>query len=296
MNFSVIIPIKNNYRQLKKAIESIPNRSDLQLIVVDDNSSSDRIDESIIALGHNREFLFDFIRLENSVGAGGARNVGLSAAIGDWVIFCDADDFFTEHFDSLLMDFQGSDADLVYFKVSSVFSISGVSAKRGDLANSLIDDFIDGKPNSTNRLRYFYTTPWGKLIKRTILLRYDILFEEVCAGNDLLFSVKAAFHADSILVDQRKCYCATVTEGSIMNTRAFRNDFSRFKAVCRLNDFIKTNRIVGCQRSVLYLTIRCLGYGMKNSIEVIRYIIHHRINPFIGTQYRFRTVFSKHGS
>ena len=43
-NYSIIIPHKNIPQLLKRCLDSIPQRDDVQIIVVDDNSSSDIVD------------------------------------------------------------------------------------------------------------------------------------------------------------------------------------------------------------------------------------------------------------
>ena len=86
LNYSIIIPHKNCPDLLKRLLDSIPERDDVQIIVVDDNSdegkkpSIDRKDTEVILLD-----------AERSKGAGRARNVGLEHAEGKWLLFADAD-------------------------------------------------------------------------------------------------------------------------------------------------------------------------------------------------------------
>ena len=44
INFSIIIPHKNSADLLQYCLDSIPNRDDVQVIVVDDNSDADKVD------------------------------------------------------------------------------------------------------------------------------------------------------------------------------------------------------------------------------------------------------------
>ena len=44
VKYSIIIPHKNSPDLLKRCLESIPDRTDIQVVVVDDNSSSAIID------------------------------------------------------------------------------------------------------------------------------------------------------------------------------------------------------------------------------------------------------------
>ena len=92
INYSIIIPHKNIPKLLQRCLNSIPQRDDLEIIVVDDNS-----DPSIVDFGQfpgagrsDVSFFFD----KSGKGAGRARNIGLQHAQGKWLLFADADDFF----------------------------------------------------------------------------------------------------------------------------------------------------------------------------------------------------------
>ena len=83
---SVVIPSYNQGRYLMEAIESAASCGyPTQIIVVDDGSTDD---SSAIAMGLESVTL---IRQENG-GLALARNRGLTAAIGEFVVFLDADD------------------------------------------------------------------------------------------------------------------------------------------------------------------------------------------------------------
>ena len=44
INYSIIIPHKNIPSLLQRCLDSIPLRDDIQIIIVDDNSSPDKVD------------------------------------------------------------------------------------------------------------------------------------------------------------------------------------------------------------------------------------------------------------
>jgi len=88
--FSVVIPAFNSAATLARAIESVRAQSwpAHEIIVVDDGSTDDTAD---VAAGFG-----DAVRLlrQNNSGVSVARNVGAAAAIGDWLAFLDADDWY----------------------------------------------------------------------------------------------------------------------------------------------------------------------------------------------------------
>jgi|GEM_PF-415944 len=95
---SVIIPGRNRPAFLREAILSAINQTlpPMEILVVDNGSDPD-IREAIVRLVS----LYDrvrFIALSRNHGAGHARNVGLEAARGDWILFLDDDDILFSDF------------------------------------------------------------------------------------------------------------------------------------------------------------------------------------------------------
>jgi len=88
---SVVMPTHNRTDQLQRAADSVLGQGsvDLELIVVDDASDGDN--------GAVLERLADdqrvrVVRNPESLGPGGARNLGIDLARGDFLAFCDDDD------------------------------------------------------------------------------------------------------------------------------------------------------------------------------------------------------------
>ena len=73
MNYSIIIPHKNTPDLLYRCINSIPQRKDLEIIIVDDNSSENIVDFDNFP-GLNRENT-TVIFNKAGKGAGNARNI-----------------------------------------------------------------------------------------------------------------------------------------------------------------------------------------------------------------------------
>lgn len=94
---SIIIPTKNRDVQLIRAVESCINQSfkDFEVIVVDDNSDPSLKASKI--LSEYRYSNIHIIELNNSVGGGEARNIGVESSKGIYVTFLDSDDAFLEN-------------------------------------------------------------------------------------------------------------------------------------------------------------------------------------------------------
>ena len=87
--FSKIIPNYNKEDYVEETLNSIFNHTykNFEVIVIDDASS----DNSIEKIKKYDVRLFH----TNRKMAGGARNVGLDNATGDYILFLDSDDYFT---------------------------------------------------------------------------------------------------------------------------------------------------------------------------------------------------------
>lgn len=91
LKFSIIIPNYNKEEYIKDCLESIFSQSykNYEVIVIDDESTDNSLDvikKFDIKLFHT-----------NRKRAGGARNKGIENATGDYLIFLDSDDYFTNN-------------------------------------------------------------------------------------------------------------------------------------------------------------------------------------------------------
>ena len=92
MKFSIIIPAHNEEKVITAALQSVRNQSfkDYELIVVCD-ACTDR------TYGVARRYTDKVICIDGHSSAS-ARNAGLDIAQGEWVLFCDADDWYLHEF------------------------------------------------------------------------------------------------------------------------------------------------------------------------------------------------------
>ena len=96
MKISVIVPVYNAEKYLKKCLLSVINQTykDWELILVDDGST-DKSPQIIDNIG-KRDARIKVIHQKNA-GPGVARNHGLEIAMGDYIVFLDSDDFIEKY-------------------------------------------------------------------------------------------------------------------------------------------------------------------------------------------------------
>lgn len=113
MKASIIIPTYNNSSLLKRGLDSIPFDEDLEVIVVDDNSSDDTLDVL-------KDYDVKVISLDENYGPNHARNIAMDHCTGDYIIGMDDDDYFyTDEFRKALKELDGTDFVFIDCKVNN---------------------------------------------------------------------------------------------------------------------------------------------------------------------------------
>ena len=93
---SVIVPVYNVEKYLKKCLESLINQSlkDIEIIIVNDGSPDNS--EEIILNYQKKYKNIKYLKKENG-GLSDARNYGLKYATGDYISFIDSDDYIDKY-------------------------------------------------------------------------------------------------------------------------------------------------------------------------------------------------------
>lgn len=93
LKISAVIPMYNAEKYIKITLASLMNQTyPLNEIIVIDDKSSDHTIKIIAEIGESSSVPIKIIREEINRGVASARNRGIAAASGDWILFMDADD------------------------------------------------------------------------------------------------------------------------------------------------------------------------------------------------------------
>ena len=181
---SIIIPVYNAEKYLSACVDSIMNQNehDIELILVDDGStdkSGTICDEYAARYG-----AVQVIHQKNA-GVAAARNAGLDAATGEYVLFMDNDDWMNKGGLSHAMKIiRETKADIIIH----AYLLSGEG--RTTIGNGFIDPACINGKSSEDVLNYFrtkrinVTAPWEYIFKREIALRNRIRFDSHQNGVD----------------------------------------------------------------------------------------------------------------
>lgn len=202
---SVIMPVHNTGILLSESIGALEKQSmkDFELICVDD-ASSDILTVQTLDLYRYKCPFMKVVHLKNNVGAAEARNVGLDMALGEYVIFLDSDDEFSEvlletmygcavqnsvdicccGYEEFYEDEQGRHSLGIYFPKEQ---------------GTVTQGWFTLEDLDETALTLWTPAPW-KLFRRAFVQENGIRFQTLPSSNDVYFSCMAAILA------RRICY------------------------------------------------------------------------------------------
>ena len=199
---SVIIPVYNVEVYLRQCLNSVVNQTlkDIEIICVDDgstDSSAEILKEYAKKDGRIR------VLTQSNSGAGAARNTGIAVAKGAWLYFVDGDDFIDQH--CLLTAVTVGDAlkpDIVVFQGEEVDDRCGVRTPMAYLKRVL--PWADGRLHKLaefgrNRFVTVGLAPWNKLVRKDVIERFAIKFQEIRKSNDLAFTTELLARAKTFV-------------------------------------------------------------------------------------------------
>lgn len=212
IKYSFIIPHFNIPELLVRCVESIPEREDIQVIIVDDCSPNAATYKDKFPRIFRRNV--ELYSTDKGGSAGRARNVGIQHAKGKWLSFIDADDLFIPNLMEVLLPHYDDKEDILLFRTKSVYSDDlNKEAKRATWAQKIFDDYLITKDEA--KIRYDYSPLWGKIYRTEMVLNNHILCDETPFSNDSGFSLRAGIQAKDIKVIQETIYLLTERTGSL---------------------------------------------------------------------------------
>lgn len=287
---SVIIPHRDSIHILPKLFSSIPDRDDIEIILVDNSTMA--VTKEGIGIDRRYTLLYS----DPKRGAGGARNVGIENAHGRWLIFADADDYFAINAFEAFDRHADNTTDVVFFCADSIYIETGEIAGRGIPFTNLVKNYLDNKANDIF-IRTRFEVPWAKMVRREFVLRNNIRYDEVVACNDTMFSTKVGCEATLIDADKSVVYIATDSHHSISKTFNKAAVLSRFNVYLEKNKYLKSLGYSDYQNSIALFVIQMALKDFPACIPMIWKIIRYHQNPFIGCSRWLNTLIRiiKHG-
>lgn len=208
IKLSIIVPIYNAEKFLRKCIDSLINQrlKEIEIILINDGSK-DRSDEICNELSTMYKNI-KYFKIEN-FGCSFARNYGINKSIGEYITFVDADDWVDK--DMYIEMYQKSKAENLDILICGYSRIN----EKGQI----IEEVLPQLKNTNDYIKLdseWFNCPWNKIYKRDLVIKNKIEFLKNChMGEDMVFNVKAFRVAEKISLVKKSYYNYFINENSV---------------------------------------------------------------------------------
>ena len=230
---SVIVPVFNASKYIGKTLDSIINQDfdSYEIIVVDDGSTDNSL-EIINETLEKTEVPHKVIHQENA-GVSVARNVGIDASTGDYLVFIDADDHVTSNHLSTLYNGE-SDFSLILYVKEDGDRLIDMDTYTEDVISTY--DFIKKELNMEITFNFFQL-----MYKASIIKDNNIRFTPgIVYGEDTEFAHKALSNGREIVINNTVTYYYVQHSDSAIKSTEYRR-FGVVEIFENLADFYNKN-------------------------------------------------------
>lgn len=229
---SVIIPIYNVEKYLSQCLKSVINQTlkDIEIICVNDGSKdgSAKILEKFALMDSRIKVI-----TQTNAGVSAARNSGLAAAQGEYIMFLDGDDYYKQDtcmsaYDSIITQ----RADIGVFGMSERY---GIFFKGGRVNKSVKKAIKTEQPN----LWLFQTFCCNKIYNRGFIVNNNIKFPAgIKTSEDGIFSLCCLFNNPKYCFIDKSLYIYRKNRfGSATAQNGIKNDLIALKTFYEMDIF-----------------------------------------------------------
>lgn len=240
--FSIIVPIYKVEKWLPRCVESVfaETVSDWELLLVDDGSP-DRCSEMCDEYAA-RDARVRAIHKQNG-GLSDARNAGIRAACGEYLLFLDSDDeLLRGALERAAAQLEAHLPDALIGRFSAVDEASGRTLFEADceLDEHLINE--GGGDAAMGELARAWASPcaWRYIVKREFILQNGLFFEKGLLNEDAMWTPRMLARALSVRCEPQPFYRYYLRELSIMTTVNFKRVSDTLKITRANYDFSRT--------------------------------------------------------
>lgn len=203
---SVIVPVYNAANTLRRCLDSIlaSTLRDIEVICVNDGSTDA---SGILLEEYARQDGRIMVVSQNNQGGGAARNTGMTAARGEYLVFWDADDFFAPN--ALLELSEICDRDKLDICIYKGWMFNHESQK-SVVWEALIkpehlpaESPFSGQDIPDHLFQITTPQPWNKIFRRETVKSWGIFYQPIKKADDLRFVYMALALATRIAVLNR---------------------------------------------------------------------------------------------
>lgn len=241
-SISIVLPVYNGESYLETTLTSIQSQThtDFEVLCVNDGSTDNSL--SILEEFSQADTRFHVLTQENS-GPGAARNTGLDAATGTYVIMLDADDIYEPTLlEELYASAEAHGSDVAVCRSSQFDDSTGAPVDSWWTIN--IAQIPDMPVFNAADMRDFIFTafigwPWDKLYRRSFIEENAIRYPRLSNSEDLYFVFLSLALASKIsIVDTPLISHRVNRSGSVSGSRA-KDPLAFYESTCLLKAQLK---------------------------------------------------------
>lgn len=285
--FSIVIPIYNEGKDMRKSIESIlkqenNNYNDFEIILVDDGSKDCSVQ---ICDEYAKEYSFINVIHKENGGSVDARRVGIETAKGKYIVFVDGDDYVEKDYIENLHQAVKQEAD--YYILNSkyrYFNTNKLEIQKKDLK----EGFIGISETSNWILGGIDGYLWNKIYVTDIIRKNNMQFsKKIIFGDDIYMNLLYLRHVNKIYVQSTASYVHVLdTPTSVCYKNISLKRFNEMDIVFKeVIDYIKEmnidkeiyNNFINSELAVLVITIAFLKGNKVSKKEIITAITNSEL-------------------
>lgn len=204
MKVSVIVPVYKTEKFIYRCLDSILNQSlhDIEIIVVNDCTPDNSM--RIVTEYAHKDKRLHIINNPINLGTMLTRKVGYQQAIGDYILFCDSDDYLPiDALERMYVAIEQSKADIVV----SAYTYIGVNGEKTKIINRI----SGGEASYDAYLALFDNelkhSLWAKIYSRKLFANYEYeTFEKQANAEDFVLFCQLLKHVTKIQCIETSTY------------------------------------------------------------------------------------------
>lgn len=266
IRISIVVPIHNSEKYIQRCVESLIHQTmkDIEIILIDD-ASTDASKELIMKYTEMYPCLIKGFYLSESRHAGGARNVGIEHAQGEYITFVDSDDYIDERFcDLLYKEAQAGNYDIVFCD----YSKGGESEEKKRYVSVFPEQIGTLNCNKRKSLLINMGYSCGMIVRNRIFKEHHIRYPEQIGCEDYCMRMLLFLYTKSIGKVNKPLYTYVIYDMSLSHQRNSLRHYDYEKSVKWLQDWMQIN---SCKENEEYLITGMIRQLLQEIKLLIKY-------------------------
>lgn len=242
VSLSVIVPIYNAELYIERCVRSLMTQTldhGIEFLFIDDCSTDTSLSilNDTLSEYTGRESQIRIFHHESNKGVAFSRAQGIRESVGDYLAWCDADDWCeSSMFETMLIAAQSKNADIVTCNYFTHHANGKVES--GSRTYHIVP---------SDHIRYLYQQPdttlflWNMIMRRDVLIQHHIIpFEGIDIGEDMNILVRVFCYAQRLFSVAGCLYHHTEFNPNSLTSRngksslyRFQQDINNTEAICQ---------------------------------------------------------------